>query len=169
MSEMCWCATCRPVVFGDMRMVLCPECGNKRCPRATDHRNACSGSNELGQAGSAYTAHLTPQRIINGAIMTQEEIEAIAQRPTCCKPFGEAVTLSRAERDKLVSLARIGLQQSDELPEIDIDDTQDWSTTSPAVAWHLMFRHGENWAHTGVLMERWARAWVAANPEKEQK
>ncbi|WP_424624481.1 hypothetical protein [Achromobacter marplatensis] len=110
MSEMCWCATCRPVVFGDMRMVLCPECGNKRCPRATDHRNACSGSNELGQAGSAYTAHLTPQRIINGAIMTQEEIEAIAQRPTCCKPFGEAVTLSRAERDALVAMARDGLE-----------------------------------------------------------
>lgn len=110
MSKTCWCSTCRPVVFGDMRMVLCPECGNKRCPRATDHRNACSGSNELGQAGSAYTAHLAPQRIINGAIMTQEEIEAIAQRPTCCKPFGEAVTISRAERDALVAMARDGMR-----------------------------------------------------------
>lgn len=38
--------------------------------------------------------------------MTQDEIEAIAQRPTCCKPFGEAVTLSRAERDALVAMAR---------------------------------------------------------------
>ena len=99
--------------------------------------------------------------------MSPEEIEAIAQRPTYCKTDGEAVTLSRIERDKLVALACIGLQQSDELPEIDIDDTQDWSKTSPAVAWHLIFRHGENWTHTGVLMERWARAWVKANPEKE--
>lgn len=111
MSKTCWCATCRPVVFGDMRMVLCPECGNKRCPRATDHRNACSGSNALGQAGSAYTAHLAPQRIINGAIMTPEEIEAIAQRPTCCKPFGESVTISRAERDAMVRICRLVVEK----------------------------------------------------------
>lgn len=37
--------------------------------------------------------------------MSPEEIESIAQRPTYCKPFGEAVTLSRAERDALVALA----------------------------------------------------------------
>jgi hypothetical protein len=38
----CWCARC------DMehnvkrtRMSVCPECGDKRCPRAEDHRNKC--------------------------------------------------------------------------------------------------------------------------------
>lgn len=36
------------------RMVLCATCGNKRCPHATDHRNACTNSNEPGQKGSAY-------------------------------------------------------------------------------------------------------------------
>lgn len=41
--------------------------------------------------------------------MTREELEAIAQRATCCKPFGEAVTISRVERDELVALARDGL------------------------------------------------------------
>ncbi|HFG0069295.1 hypothetical protein V6124_11885 [Klebsiella pneumoniae] len=50
----CWCRTCRPVVLDDMRFVVCPDCGNKRCPRANDHRNACAGSNEPGQEGSAY-------------------------------------------------------------------------------------------------------------------
>lgn len=35
-------------------MVLCPTCGNKRCPHATDHRHACTGSNEPGQPGSSY-------------------------------------------------------------------------------------------------------------------
>jgi hypothetical protein len=50
----CWCATCRPITLTDMRMVLCPTCGNKRCPHANDHRNECSGSNEAGQPGSAY-------------------------------------------------------------------------------------------------------------------
>jgi len=52
----CWCATCRPVTLLDSRMVLCPTCGNKRCPRANNHRHDCSGSNEPGQPGSAYPA-----------------------------------------------------------------------------------------------------------------
>lgn len=53
-STKCWCRTCRPVNLSDMRFVVCPDCGNKRCPKANDHRNACSGSNEPGQEGSAY-------------------------------------------------------------------------------------------------------------------
>nr|WP_083434636.1 hypothetical protein [Sphingomonas sp. Y57] len=36
------------------RMFLCEICGNKRCPHATDHRFACTNSNEPGQAGSRY-------------------------------------------------------------------------------------------------------------------
>lgn len=53
----CWCLTCRPMLFEDpysIRMALCPACGNKRCPKANDHRNTCTGSNEPGQPGSAY-------------------------------------------------------------------------------------------------------------------
>lgn len=57
----CWCATCRPVTLLDSRMVLCSTCGNKRCPRANDHRHDCSGSNEPGQSGSAYPAAATNQ------------------------------------------------------------------------------------------------------------
>ncbi|WP_275223746.1 hypothetical protein [Citrobacter farmeri] len=52
----CSCRTCRPVTMTDMRFVVCPECGNKRCPHANDHNNACTCSNEPGQAGSAYPA-----------------------------------------------------------------------------------------------------------------
>lgn len=37
-----------------MQMILCPTCGNKRCPHANDHRLACTRSNEPGQPGSAY-------------------------------------------------------------------------------------------------------------------
>lgn len=55
-STKCWCHTCRPVTFSDSRFVVCPVCGNKRCPHANDHRNACTGSNEPGQEGSAYPA-----------------------------------------------------------------------------------------------------------------
>jgi hypothetical protein len=40
--------------LGMTQMVLCPTCGNKRCAHATDHRNACTGSNDAGQRGSVY-------------------------------------------------------------------------------------------------------------------
>ena len=35
-------------------MIVCPVCGNKRCPHASDHREACTASNEPGQVGSRY-------------------------------------------------------------------------------------------------------------------
>lgn len=58
----CTCEQCLPQPSfaditagrGAMRMILCQTCGNKRCPHATDHRNACTGSNLPGQPGSSY-------------------------------------------------------------------------------------------------------------------
>ena len=38
--------------------------------------------------------------------MDLEQLEAIAKREAHCKPFGSAVTLSVAERDELVEMAR---------------------------------------------------------------
>jgi hypothetical protein len=35
-------------------MCTCTTCGNKRCPKATDHNLECSGSNEPNQEGSIY-------------------------------------------------------------------------------------------------------------------
>ena len=34
--------------------IVCPKCGNKRCPKASWHDNPCSGSNATGQVGSFY-------------------------------------------------------------------------------------------------------------------
>lgn len=55
-AGLCGCWTClrerdEPRTF----MILCPICGCKRCPKATDHRLACTESNEPGQEGSAYS------------------------------------------------------------------------------------------------------------------
>lgn len=57
----CWCHGCAPEFDPDLPfsmnfrgMVLCPDCGNKRCPKANHHDNACTGSNDTGQPGSAY-------------------------------------------------------------------------------------------------------------------
>lgn len=58
-DDKCWCSTCRPITAISMRMALCPTCGNKRCPHAHDHRNACTGSNAVGQPGSSWE-HVEP-------------------------------------------------------------------------------------------------------------
>jgi hypothetical protein len=58
----CWCRECHKdhfvatlgLPYTLTRMILCPTCGNKRCPRATNHELACTGSNEPGQPGSVY-------------------------------------------------------------------------------------------------------------------
>lgn len=41
------------------RMILCPKCGNKRCPKATNHRHECTQSNEPGQHGSVYGDYIS--------------------------------------------------------------------------------------------------------------
>jgi hypothetical protein len=61
------CAACRLCLAGvrqegsvlpvaASRMIVCPDCRNKRCPKATDHRHVCTGSNEPGQSGSVFAA-----------------------------------------------------------------------------------------------------------------
>jgi hypothetical protein len=58
----CWCHKCNEhntvngLPFSMTQMILCPECGNKRCPKASDHQLDCTGSNEPNQPGSVYTA-----------------------------------------------------------------------------------------------------------------
>lgn len=47
----CWCRRCNPMI---QMMILCPTCGNKRCPHATFHDYFCTDSNEPGQAGSDF-------------------------------------------------------------------------------------------------------------------
>ena len=48
------CGRCWACLAEHQYMILCVDCGNKRCPKANDHRNECTGSNDLGQPGSAY-------------------------------------------------------------------------------------------------------------------
>lgn len=59
----CWCRRCEDLRLAQLqpgvallhrRFIVCPTCGNKRCPRATFHEHACTGSNEPGQPGSDY-------------------------------------------------------------------------------------------------------------------
>ena len=50
----CGCLKCSPNVFPNMRFNVCPICGNKRCPHASDHNYECTKSNDVGQTGSVY-------------------------------------------------------------------------------------------------------------------
>ncbi|CAB3665484.1 MAG: hypothetical protein ACWGIK_00635 [Achromobacter pulmonis] len=43
--------------------------------------------------------------------MTPEQLEAIAQRPTCCKTYGETVSLTKDERDALVDICRLVVEK----------------------------------------------------------
>jgi len=40
-------------------MIICPVCGNKRCPKASNHILECTHSNEPGQKGSMYEKSLS--------------------------------------------------------------------------------------------------------------
>ena len=60
-EQTCWCTTCRPITMQDLRFVVCPECGNKRCPRAHNHELVCTGSNAPGQPGSSWE-HVKPRQ-----------------------------------------------------------------------------------------------------------
>ena len=57
----CYCYNCNKdrkdksgFPYALTRMIVCPECGNKRCPHSTDHNLTCTGSNDPGQPGSRY-------------------------------------------------------------------------------------------------------------------
>lgn len=60
----CWCRRCEDARLEGKsiveqillrRFIVCPDCGNKRCPKATQHDLPCGNSNDSGQPGSDYT------------------------------------------------------------------------------------------------------------------
>jgi hypothetical protein len=61
MKYKCWCYRCLNQIKDERgwpvtsyTFIVCPDCGNKRCPRATDHNLECTNSNDSGQEGSIY-------------------------------------------------------------------------------------------------------------------
>lgn len=58
----CGCWTCiseikakQPLPYRlSFPFIVCPTCGNKRCPKATHHDNECTHSNDTCQPGSRY-------------------------------------------------------------------------------------------------------------------
>jgi hypothetical protein len=61
--------------------ILCPQCGNKRCPKASDHDLACTGSNEPGQPGSVYG----PQHTLHGLCPSEFTPDSLDPDCPACK------------------------------------------------------------------------------------
>lgn len=66
-GEVCGCADCLEKIdkvipsfysIASQGMVVCRLCGNKRCPHASSHKNACTRSNVFGQ-----TPELLPEYV----------------------------------------------------------------------------------------------------------
>ena len=61
-DKACGCYRCMGLKYNEhtgwpltaTTFIVCPDCGNKRCPKSTDHTLACTNSNEPGQKGSRY-------------------------------------------------------------------------------------------------------------------
>jgi hypothetical protein len=68
------------------RMILCFECGNKRCPKATNHELQCTNSNAPNQAGSIYNTPPQPEQepvawpcLIDSADFSENTITLVMQ------------------------------------------------------------------------------------------
>lgn len=76
----CHCATCLPI-NKKTRMVVCGICGNKRCPHATNHIFACTGSNDPGQPGNSYGTPLyTADQLAAAVAKERERCAAVVDR-----------------------------------------------------------------------------------------
>ena len=61
MPESCWCKFCD---LGPLlKMIVCPICGDKRCPHADWHGYGCSVSNEQLNFSPPATPSIAIQRI----------------------------------------------------------------------------------------------------------
>lgn len=72
---------------------------------------------------------------------------------TTCAEAADAIDLLLAEAEA----ANMQLT----VPDWAEGDDQAWDKVTPAVAWHLIERHGENWAHIGRMMQAYLDAHTA--------
>jgi len=82
----CPCRKCNPNAWW---MVVCHECGNKRCPHATDHHHPCTGSNDPDQKGSVYNSTTKNQMNKYASLITQKLSEKHAYTLTALLEHGD--------------------------------------------------------------------------------
>ena len=58
----CRCAVCRPMTLDCMRMIVCPDCGDKRCVHAADHAAPCAKT-DIYAHNAWVQKHMRRQRL----------------------------------------------------------------------------------------------------------
>ncbi|WP_249180444.1 hypothetical protein [Burkholderia vietnamiensis] len=91
-------------------------------------------------------------------MIDQDKMRALAEGlraagPLACREAADAIDLLLAE------LEAANMQLT--VPDWAEGDDQAWDKVMPAVAWHLIERHGENWAHIGRMMQAYLDAHTA--------
>lgn len=66
-------------------------------------------------------------------------------------------------------LQRIAELTGAQLPTAEDIESQNWDRVDGAIAWHLVDRYAEDWAHTARLMHAWRDAAVAEALAAERK
>jgi hypothetical protein len=84
--------------------------------------------------------------------------EAIAALEASSTAMSQTIAALDTANAHIASLEAALTVPKDALPP----DGQPWAKVSPEVAFHLIERHGENWAHIGQLMDAWRAAVNAA-------
>lgn len=82
------------------KMVLCPECGNKRCPKASDHRLLCTKSNEPGQPGSVYASAGGPSNEVEQVAPFVQDRLTCEKASKLCEQYGYVPTGYLLSNDK---------------------------------------------------------------------
>lgn len=77
----------------------------------------------------------------------------------------EELSAAGARFDQMVAEKKAEQHQ----PTAEDIESQDWAQVDGATAWHLVYRHAEDWAHTARLMHAWRDAAVAAAVAAERE
>ena len=84
----CWCRNCDHAAKAGLsplaalqlgsRFIVCPDCGNKRCPKGTNHELACANSNAPGQIGSEWENVKPAASTPAPALLSLSQLDALA-------------------------------------------------------------------------------------------
>ncbi|WP_447361564.1 hypothetical protein ACSC95_05925 [Burkholderia vietnamiensis] len=79
-------------------------------------------------------------------------------------PYRSAISSTPMEAADAIDLLLAEVEAANmqlTVPDWAEGDDQAWDKVTPAVAWHLIERHGENWAHIGRMMQAYLDAHTA--------
>lgn len=144
MEKVC-CYMCATPAERYTIFIVCPLCGNKRCPKSTDHRLDCTNSNLPDQPGSRYSdGWEEPADSADGflaAIGLRETSEGVASSEAMAEAFGLQAEGSAVPPPREIALRRMlaGVSLGPEL-EAAIKDSKSFQELAEVFAVELKRR-----------------------------